>query len=123
MPKKKSSAASEEALLVPTPPTTAKIVDTHAHLVHTFEAYQAKYKDGQHKDIYSFMRAMFEGRNVEAIVDVWCDAPIKRDLYKKLADSALSPESRESLWGGVEYWFAMGELNCSYSRNIVPDIR
>jgi len=109
-PKKKSNspAAGEEALLLPTPPTSGKIVDTHAHLVYTFDAYKKKYKDGKHADVFSFVRAMYEGRNVEAVVDVWCEAPIRRTLYKELADSAISPEDRESIWGGVEYWFALG---------------
>ncbi|EDR07051.1 uncharacterized protein LACBIDRAFT_328338 [Laccaria bicolor S238N-H82] len=50
---------------------------------------------------------MYEGRNVEAIVDVWCDAPVQKS-WKTFADSALTPEDRQSRWGGIEYWFALG---------------
>ncbi|KAF8811765.1 Metallo-dependent hydrolase [Phlegmacium glaucopus] len=38
--------------------------------------------------LYDFVRTMYEGRNVESIVDVWCEAP--------------------TLWGGLEYWFVIG---------------
>jgi len=29
--------------------------------------------------------------------------------WKELADSALTPEDRDNLWGGVEYYFVLGE--------------
>ena len=51
---------------------------------------------------------MYHGRRVEAIVDVWCEAPVLKQ-WKELADSALTQEQREKDWGGIEYWFVMGE--------------
>jgi len=117
MTKKKSSTPGEENLLLPTPPSTAKIVDTHTHLASTFQFYQTRYKEGQHKDVFSFLRAMYEGRNVEAIVDVWCEAPV-RPMWKEFADSALSKEDRESKWAGIEYWFALGVF-----RSILSGVR
>ncbi|KAL0056648.1 hypothetical protein AAF712_016745 [Marasmius tenuissimus] len=50
---------------------------------------------------------MYEGKQVDAIVDVWCEAPVQR-LWKEFADSALTEEDRRAKWGGLEYWFAMG---------------
>ena len=46
---------------------------------------------------------MYEGRNVESIVDVWCEAPVNKQ-WKEFADSALNLEG----WGGLKYWFVMG---------------
>lgn len=57
--------------------------------------------------MYDFLRAMYEGRNVESIVDVWCEAPVNKQ-WKELADSAMIPEDEQRLWGGVKYWFVMG---------------
>ncbi|KAL0058677.1 hypothetical protein AAF712_014638 [Marasmius tenuissimus] len=50
---------------------------------------------------------MYEGKQVDAIVDVWCEAPVQR-LWKEFADSALTEEDRRVKWGGLEYWFVMG---------------
>jgi hypothetical protein len=44
---------------------------------------------------------------VEAIIDVWCDAPVL-PTWREIADSAIDPEKREELWGDLEYWFVMG---------------
>lgn len=30
--------------------------------------------------------------------------------WKELADSALTQENRDNLWGGVEYYFVLGKL-------------
>lgn len=32
--------------------------------------------------------------------------------WKELADSALTQEDRDTLWGGVEYYFVLGKLLC-----------
>jgi len=105
----KKSMLPEELLLLPvhpsrtsTPPTA--IIDTHTHLMSTFEAYRKHYKNGKFDDVWAFSRAMFQGRDVEAIVDVWCEAPVRKKEWKTLVDSAGSKE----LWGGTEYWFVMG---------------
>ena len=113
MGKKKSNTPGEEHLLLPTPPSPLGIVDTHTHLVTTYSFYRQRYKEGKYENVFDFVKAMYEGRNVEAIVDVWCDAPVQKS-WKTLADSALTPEDRQSLWGGIEYWFALGELAVFY---------
>ena len=107
MTKKKSSTPGEEYLLLPTPPSTLSIVDTHTHVASTFSSYQLRYKGGKHQTVFDFVRTMYEGRNVESIVDVWCEAPVQKQ-WKEFADSALNPEDRQRLWGGLEYWFVMG---------------
>ena len=110
MAKKKSNVISvpEHHLLLPTPPSSLPIVDTHTHLATTFQFYQRKYKEGKYQDTLEFVRKLYEGRNVEAIVDVWCEPPIL-NIWKELADSALKVESRADVWGETEYWFAMGQ--------------
>ncbi|TFK35705.1 hypothetical protein BDQ12DRAFT_687821 [Crucibulum laeve] len=107
MGKKKSTTPPEDLLLLPTPPASSPIVDTHTHLASTFEAYRTRYKAGKFENVYDFVRGMYEGRNVEAIVDVWCEAPVRK-LWKEFADSAVSSEERESKWSGIEYWFVIG---------------
>ncbi|KAG6845025.1 hypothetical protein H0H87_001546 [Tephrocybe sp. NHM501043] len=112
MGKKKSNTPAESFLLLPTPPSTLAIVDTHTHLASTFEAYRGKYKEGKVENVYEFVRHMYEGRNVEAIVDVWCEAPV-RGLWKTFADSALTKEDREKLWAGMDYCLeAMAHPRC-----------
>ena len=109
MVKKKSTTPGEEYLLLPTPPSTLNIVDTHTHVAPTFEYYRGRYREGKYQTVYDFVRAMYEGRNVESIVDVWCDAPVKKQ-WKEFADSALVREDRQRYWGGLEYWFVLGTL-------------
>lgn len=107
MGKKKSTLPAEENLLLPTPPSSLDIVDTHTHLASTFEAYRRKYKEGKYQTVYDLVQGLYADRNVEAIVDVWCEAPVQK-IWKELADSALEAKSRKDLWGGMEYWFVMG---------------
>ncbi|KAI0312093.1 hypothetical protein OF83DRAFT_1176966 [Amylostereum chailletii] len=101
----KGPKITEDCLLLPSPPsaTSNPIVDTHTHLVSTFAAYRQKFKEGRYETVYEFVRGMYEGRGVEAIVDVWCEAPVRR-TWRELADSALTGEG----WGGLKYWFVMG---------------
>lgn len=116
MGKKKNNTPPEEHLLLPVHPSRADssesdhtpTVDTHTHLVSTFNAYQTTYKPGKHETIWDFVRGMYHGRRVEAIVDVWCEAPPLKAQWKDIADSALESEQREKQWGGIEYWFVMG---------------
>ncbi|OJA11828.1 hypothetical protein AZE42_11403 [Rhizopogon vesiculosus] len=84
------------------------IIDTHTHLVSTFSTYRSKYKNGTLYDIHDFVREMYHDRNVRAIVDVWCEAPVLQ-AWRELADSALTAEDRAGKWGGIDYWFVMGE--------------
>lgn len=108
MGKKKSTTPAEDHLILPAHASTASIVDTHTHLASTFELYRERYKDGRYLDVFDFLRAMYKDRNVEAIVDVWCEAPVRK-MWKEFADSALTPENRATTWGGVDYWFVMGK--------------
>ncbi|RDB15951.1 putative deoxyribonuclease TATDN2 [Hypsizygus marmoreus] len=107
MGKKKSNTPAEENLILPTPPSTSAIVDTHTHVASTFAMYRTRYKEGKYTDVFEFLRTMYEGRNVETILDVWCEAPVQK-LWKEFADSATSAEDRANKWAGVNYWFVMG---------------
>ncbi|KAG6917087.1 hypothetical protein DXG01_003976 [Tephrocybe rancida] len=103
----KPATASEEFLLLSEPPSTFPIVDTHTHLALTHDAYLRHYKDGKYKDIRDFVKKIYEGRNVGAIVDVWMEAPVLK-RWRNFADGALTAESRDRNFGGMQYWFAMG---------------
>ncbi|KAF4622421.1 hypothetical protein D9613_009598 [Agrocybe pediades] len=103
MGKKKSSTPGEENLLLPEPPSKLSIVDTHTHVASTFEFYQHRYKEGKHATVFEFIKAMYQGRSVDAVVDVWCEAPVRK-YWKGFADAAADKEK----WGGMEYWFVMG---------------
>lgn len=122
--KSRSTPPGEEYLLLPqhphlvpatleatesAPAKLIPIVDTHTHLVSTFEAYRKAYKTGKYQTIWDFARGLYVERGVEAVVDVWCEAPVQKSSWKDLADSALTEEDRKSKWGGLEYWFVMGE--------------
>ncbi|OCH90759.1 Metallo-dependent hydrolase [Obba rivulosa] len=106
--KKGGSVASEEHLFLPAHNATTSIVDTHTHLVSTFAAYRSKYPSGKHETIPDFVKELYTDKNVEAIVDVWCEAPV-RGVWKEIADMALSEETRTQRWGGLQYYFVMGE--------------
>lgn len=126
--KSRSTPPGEEHLLLPTHPhlvsqesTSAQvpaIVDTHTHLLSTFHAYTKAYKPGKFENAWDFARGLYDGRGVEAIVDVWCEAPVQKAAWKELADSAVNEEDRKVKWGGLEYWFVMGTctlgLFCSF---------
>lgn len=124
--KKKSNITPAETYLRLPPLADASladqpIIDTHTHLVSTFSTYRSKYKDGTLYTIHDFVREMYRDRNVKAIVDVWCEAPVLM-AWRELADSALTVEDREQKWGGVDYWFVMGELSdCALSS--IPSLR
>ncbi|KAI8994021.1 hypothetical protein BD414DRAFT_481146 [Trametes punicea] len=112
MGKKKSSVPAEEHLLLPQhprrpDPQTVSIIDTHTHLLSTFSVYRSKYKEGTYTTVYDFVREVYKGHGVEAIVDVYCEAPEHKE-WRELADSALSDKDRKAKWGGLEYWFVMG---------------
>ncbi|KAG1894630.1 uncharacterized protein F5891DRAFT_1281532 [Suillus fuscotomentosus] len=110
--KKKSNIIPAEAFLRLPPLADASladqpIIDTHTHLVSTFSTYRNKYRNGTLYTIHDFVREMYRNRNVRAIVDVWCEAPVLM-AWRELADSALTAEDREQKWGGIDYWFVMG---------------
>ncbi|KAH8109616.1 Metallo-dependent hydrolase [Phellopilus nigrolimitatus] len=106
---KKRPALLDEShlLLSTTQASAAPIVDTHTHLLSTFSAYREKYTSGKFENVFDFVRGVYNGRTVEAIVDVYCEAPVQAK-WRELADSALTSESRQEKWNGIEYWFVMG---------------
>ena len=113
MGKNNKKGPSEDWLRLPAHPrhTSAPIVDTHTHLVSTFAAYRQKYKDGTYETVYDFVRGLYQGKKVTAMVDVWCEAPVQK-IWKEIADSALTEdEDRTGRWGELEYWFVMGTLS------------
>lgn len=121
MAKKKNNTPPEDTLLLPLHPARTDIpeteyastVDTHTHLLSTFSMYQNTYKPGQYETIWEFVRGMYHERKVEAIVDVWCEAPVMKAQWKEIADSALTEEQRKNNWAGVQYWFVMGTYTSS----------
>ncbi|KAF9234910.1 hypothetical protein BU15DRAFT_89790 [Melanogaster broomeanus] len=109
--KRNNNVPDEKHLALPAHPEAAAtpIIDTHTHLLTTFSAYKSKYPAGKYDTVWDFVRGTYDARNVKAIVDVWCEAPVQQ-AWKELADSALTPEDRAEKWGGIEYWFVMASL-------------
>jgi len=105
--KKAATVPSEAHLFLPAHAAATSIIDTHTHLVSTFAAYKSKYPVGRYDTIFDFVRNLYRGKNVEAIVDVWCEAPVQR-VWKEIADMALSEDIRMQDWGGLQYYFVMG---------------
>ena len=108
---KKYTVPDESHLSLPAHPNaiaaTTPIIDTHTHLLTTFSSYRTKYPTGKYDTLWDFVRGAYHERNVKAVVDVWCEAPVQR-AWKEVADSALSADDRAAKWGGIEYWFVMG---------------
>src|SRR5262249_22241736 len=125
--KKKPVIPDEHHLALPLHPQfldkahATPIVDTHTHLLPTFSKYRGLYPGAKYNDVFSFVKGFYGTaageekkavqQKIDAIIDVWCDAPVPKD-WKVLADSALSEDDRRDKWGGVNYWFVMGE--CFY---------
>lgn len=107
---KKSIAPDEQHLHLERPPgqISASIADTHTHLHSTFSTYRSKYPAGQYTTVFDFVRGIYAGRDVDALVDVWCEAPVLKTQWRELADSAILEEDRKGKWAGTEYWFVMG---------------
>ncbi|KAL1731594.1 hypothetical protein EV714DRAFT_248911 [Schizophyllum commune] len=105
--KSRNNVPAEDHLLLPAHSSAAPIVDTHTHLASTFAAYKHKYPAGKCNTVYEFLQHFYKDKHVEAIVDVWCEAPVQK-LWREFADSALTAEDRAGKWGGTEYYFVMG---------------
>ena len=117
---KKHSTPPEGLLLLPTPPTALPVVDTHTHIASTFEFYRARYKNGAYTDVFDFVKGMYGDRNVETLLDVWCEAPVQK-LWKEFADAAIHENGKK--WGGIQYWFALGtQTSCISKYNILTKI-
>lgn len=117
--KKGSRVPNEEHLNSPSHPRfadyTTPIIDTHSHLLSTYQRYRELYPNPRYEDVFAFVRAMYGSsetssprHRTKAIVDVWCEAPVTT-AWKELADSSLSQSERAEKWGGVDYWFVMGK--------------
>jgi TatD DNase family protein len=121
MGKNNKKGPSENCLFLPdhSGHRTAPVVDTHTHLVSTFAAYKQKYKDGKYETIYDFLKGLYRGKRVAALVDVWCEAPVQR-MWKEIADSAITAEDRKDKWGELEYWFVMGACSSTAVRALIP---
>ncbi|KAL0948750.1 hypothetical protein HGRIS_008883 [Hohenbuehelia grisea] len=105
---KKKPPIPESVLVFPNRSANAPaIVDTHTHIASTYAAYRTKYPEGRFSTVHELFRGVTEGHRVEAVVDVWCEAPV-RAIWRELADSAVSEDDRAQKWGGTEYYFAMG---------------
>jgi len=130
MGKKGRGPVAEEFLHLPPHPSasasSASVCDTHTHLLSTFAQYTMKYSPSSaYPTVHEFVRGVYcsdtpppfiDGRapfvpgsrhKIGPLVDVWCEAPVRKE-WKELADSALTPEDRDNLWGGVEYYFVLG---------------
>ncbi|EPS95401.1 hypothetical protein FOMPIDRAFT_1038523 [Fomitopsis schrenkii] len=122
---KKSIAPDEQHLHLERPPgqISASIADTHTHLHSTFSTYRSKYPAGQYTTVFDFVRGIYAGRDVDALVDVWCEAPVLKTQWRELADSAILEEDRKGKWAGTEYWFVMGTHEAEhYSDEVEADI-
>ncbi|CAA7265074.1 unnamed protein product [Cyclocybe aegerita] len=68
----------------------------------TFEHYRRVFRDGdeeqrKYENVYEFIKDLYKGKNVEAVVDVWCDAPVKK-VWREYADAGGGWEMG---WDGV----------------------
>ncbi|ORY88824.1 hydrolase [Leucosporidium creatinivorum] len=109
---KSKSTPVETALVLPrhadikeTEVSSVELVDTHTHVASTFEAYRAKYPEGAHTTIKSFVKALLmsdETNKLSAVVDVWCEAPLKAE-WLETVDSL--GELKEE---GLSYSFVVG---------------
>ena len=79
--KKRTAVLDESHLILNTLPTSTaitSIVDTHTHLLSTFEEYHKKYPKRAYDTIYKFTCMVITGQNVNAIIDVYYEAPVQK---------------------------------------------
>lgn len=133
--KKKTPGVPDETYLsLPSHPQsvdyTIPIMDTHTHLLSTYQRYKSLYPNPRYDNVFSFVREFYgiskevgiSRHRTEAIVDVWCEAPVT-PTWKEIADSCLSDTERKEKWGGVEYWFVMGKRLIIRSRAKLMSIK
>ncbi len=104
--KKKSSRPPHDLMSSAFPPTSKSTInDTHTHLLSTFALYRSKYREGQYETALDFVEGVYAGREVETIVNVWCEPEVfMQGTWKELADG-----KRE----GIQYRFVIGAY-CYY---------
>lgn len=83
-----------------------EVVDTHTHILSTFEAYLAKYPEGSHASVKAFVKALLmsdDTNRIHSVVDVWCEAPLKQKWLEVVASLGELKEE------GLRYSFVVGE--------------
>ena len=71
-------------------------------MLSTYQAYRSHYPEGLYDTLPDFFRAMFAGRGVKTVVDVWCEAPILEGPLKDMLEIDWEKDV------GVEYRFVIG---------------
>lgn len=101
-PQKSHPKIPESKLVLPR--SKLPVIDSHSHLLSTYFAYKTEYPDGKFAgSVHDFVRGFYGGKNIEAIVDVWWEVPVRKE-WKALADSAVNSQ----LWCGIEYYCTIG---------------
>ncbi|GAA6002174.1 hypothetical protein JCM10207_003109 [Rhodosporidiobolus poonsookiae] len=80
-----------------------ELVDTHTHVLSTFLAYKEKYPEGQHQSVKDFVKATLP--NMDAVVDVWCEAPMKAD-WSDVVESLVQLKEEDA--SAPAYHFVVG---------------
>ncbi|KAK4051935.1 hypothetical protein OIV83_002640 [Microbotryomycetes sp. JL201] len=67
-----------------------QLIDTHTHILSTYETYLQKYPDAKHKaSIAQFVSALLidngEAHKVAKVIDVWCEAPLRPEWKDTVA--------------------------------------
>lgn len=112
--KKSPPPVPESVYILPLRDSTAPaIIDTHTHLASTYQSYIHKYpqspiaSSSHNKTVFDFVKTLYDSpgheQNVESIVDVWCEAPVQKNLILEFADAALQEK-----WGKLRYRFVAG---------------
>ena len=117
MVKKKPPRPTESQLFLRSStlqPSQTPIIDTHTHILSTYQLYKEKYPEGRYANsVFDFVGGAYEGRNVGSIVDVFCELPMS-EMWKELADAAVQEtgggeeSTSKGRWGSTEYFFVMG---------------
>ncbi|KAK4058279.1 hypothetical protein OIO90_000436 [Microbotryomycetes sp. JL221] len=68
------------------------LIDTHTHVLSTYETYLSKYPQGKHTQLANFVNNLLidngdQAHKLSKVVDVWCEAPLRtewRDTVNQL---------------------------------------
>ncbi|KAM0788287.1 hypothetical protein ACM66B_001433 [Microbotryomycetes sp. NB124-2] len=75
-----------------------ELVDTHTHVLSTYETYLSRYPDAQHKSsVAEFVKALLlengQTPKLRKLVDVWCEAPLRPEWKDTVAQlEQVGPE-------------------------------